>query len=363
MLQNRLKNFIPKQFLFRLTAINIIVIAVFVGLSSYAIYNTACMLADGLMSMSNQKQAQFEATLFQYLLIFSITLIITGSLIHFHLTKKLIQPLRELIFSTKEMKRGNYPQPIEVKSEGEIGELIEHFNELVKQLEENEKHRKKLVSDLSHEFRTPLSNLNGYLRALQSGVIEGDEKLYRSLYEESKRLIHLVEQMEQLNEWDHVSTQTYIKKSPTDMKELVEQSVQMFRWTLTEANIDFDMDVQSSMLLINGSSITQVISNLLDNAIRHYEGEGTIEMKGLELAGEYRFTVTGPGKPISSNEQDKLFERFYRIDDARSCDSGGSGLGLAISKEIIELHQGKIGVTSEGDVHTFWFSLPRDGAR
>lgn len=147
------------------------------------------------------------------------------------------------------------------------------------------------------------------------------------------------------------------------MKELVEQSVQMFRWTLTEANIDFDMDVQSSMLLINGSSITQVISNLLDNAIRHYEGEGTIEMKGLELAGEYRFSVTGPGKPISSNEQDKLFERFYRIDDARSRDSGGSGLGLAISKEIIELHQGKIGVTSEGDVHTFWFSLPRDGAR
>lgn len=336
------------------------VITAFVGISSWAIYNTACMLADGLVSMSNQKQAQFEATLFQYLWIFSISTIIIGSLTHFYLTKKLIHPLRELILSTKKMKQGKYPAPITVKPEGEIAELISHFNDLVKQLEVNEQHRQKLVSDLSHEFRTPLSNLNGYLRALQSGVIKGDEKLYQSLYLESKRVVHLVERMEQLKEWDHVSTQIFSEKTPVNMEKLVEQSVDMFRWALKEANIKVHVEVVTSVLTVNSGAVTQVISNLIDNAIRYYEGTSPITIKGLRHQSEYQLCVTGPGKPITPDEQKRIFERFYRIDHSRSREFGGSGLGLAISKEIIEQHRGILGLNSEDNVHTFWFRLPED---
>jgi two-component system sensor histidine kinase BaeS len=348
--------FVPKQFLFRLTVINILVIAAFVGLSSWAIYNTACVLADGLISMSDQ---QFEATLFQYLWIFSISTIIIGSLIHFYLTKKLIHPLKELISSTKKMKLGEYPDPILVKPDGEIGELITHFNDLIKQLEDNEIHRLKLVSDLSHEFRTPLSNLNGYLRALQNGVIEGDEKLYQSLYNESKRLIHLVEQMEQLKEWDHISSQSFSEKSPVQMEKIVEQSIEMFRWKVAQTDINMQVDVAPSTIKLNNDAISQVISNLLDNAIRYYEGNGLITINGIDFQSEYRLCITGPGKPISFDEKERIFERFYRVDHSRSREYGGSGLGLAISKEIIEHHRGKIGVISKGNVHTFWFSLPK----
>ncbi|WP_047986447.1 sensor histidine kinase [Ornithinibacillus californiensis] len=359
MLRNRLRNaFVPKQFLFRLTFINIVVITAFVGLSSWAIYNTACVLADGLVSMSSQKQDQFEATLFQYLWIFSVSTIIIGSLTHFYLTKKLIHPLRELIYSTKKMKQGEYPKPIVVKPEGEIGELVSHFNDLVKQLEDNELQRQKLVSDLSHEFRTPLSNLNGYLRALQTGVVEGNEKLYQSLYEESKRLIHLVEQMEQLKEWDHVSTQNFTEKSVVNIKKLVSQSVEMFRWALEQSNVKVHTDVENNDVLVNSGAITQVISNFIDNAIRYYEGTGPILIKGENYRSTYKLTVTGPGKPIPSEEQGKIFERFYRIDHSRSRELGGSGLGLAISKEIIEHHGGAIGVNTDDNVHSFWFQLP-----
>lgn len=360
MLWNNLKAMlVPKRFLFRLTVINIVIITAFVGLSSWAIYNAACVLADGIVSMNDQKQAQFEGTLFQYLWIFSISTIVIGSLTHFYLTKKLIYPLRELIQSTKKIKLGDYPNPIEVRPEGEIGELIIHFNDLVKQLEDNEQHRKKLVSDLSHEFRTPLSNLNGYLRALESGVVEGNEELYHSLYEESRRIIHLVEQMEQLKEWDHVSIQSISEKVPVDMKKLMEQSVAIFDWALRQADISMHVDVQPSMVTLNSGTITQVISNLLDNAISYYEGAGPIVIKGVELPTEYKLCISGPGKPIADDEKERVFERFYRVDHSRSRELGGSGLGLAISKEIIEHHRGRLGVFSEENTHTFWFTLPR----
>lgn len=358
MLQNKEKSHLPKGFLFRLTFINIVVITCFVVLSGWAIYNTACKLADGFVTNNDQGQAQFEATLFQYLWIFIVLTIIIGSLVHYYLTKKLIHPLRELIQSTKLMKQGEYPPPLNKKSEDELGQLTDHFNALVRQLKDNQHYKQKLVSDLSHEFRTPLANLNGYLHALRSGVIEGDQQLYRSLHEESMRLNKLVEQMELLKEWDYVSTQTFSEKEPANLKTLIEQSVDMFHWTLTQRNIQVDIEVQPVVLQVDKDGITQVVSNLVDNAIQYYKGRAPIKIKGERQASGYTFSITGPGQPIPEEALEKVFERFYRADQSRSRDSGGSGLGLAISKEIIEHHHGEIGVISEGGSHTFWFSLP-----
>lgn len=316
------------------------------------------MLADGLVTVNDQKQANFEATLFQYLWVFSISTIVIGSLIHFYLTKKLMRPLRDLIESTKRMKEGHYPTPITMNSKDEIGELTNHFNELVQQLKDNEQHRQKLVSDLSHEFRTPLSNVNGYLLALKNGVVVADTDLYQSLYEESKRLIQLVEQMEQLKEWDYVSKQTFSEKKPVDIKDLINQSVDMFRWTIKKNGIEVQVEVESSMLKVDHGAISQVLNNLIDNAIQYYEGTDPITIKGEKRLSEYCIFIKGPGRPIPYGEQKRIFERFYRVDQSRSRELGGSGLGLAISKEIIEHHKGKIGVESEEDIHVFWFTLP-----
>ncbi|WP_077602940.1 sensor histidine kinase [Oceanobacillus sojae] len=359
MLQNKWgRNFLPKRFLIQLTVINMIVIVAFVMLSSWAIYNTACMLADGLTSMTEQKQNQFQATLFQYLWIFSISAVILGSLIHFYLTKKMIQPLRELIQSTKEMKQGQYPSSIHVKGDGEVGELIRHFNDLVQQLETNEQQRKNLVSDLSHEFRTPLTNLNGYLLALQNGVMEGDEKLYQSLYAESSKLTQLVEQMEQLKEWDDMQIYSFHEKELTNMQEFIERSIKIFQWPLEKKQIELKTDIQTGTAVINRTSISQVISNLMDNAIRYYDDAGPINIKGEEMHNEYKVSITGPGRAISEKDKERIFERFYRIETSRSREFGGSGLGLAISKEIIERHHGEIGVQSKGNMHTVSFIIP-----
>nr|WP_266095256.1 sensor histidine kinase [Gracilibacillus oryzae] len=115
---------------------------------------------------------------------------------------------------------------------------------------------------------------------------------------------------------------------------------------------------ESGIVLVNDRSISQVLSNLLDNAIRYYEGTGPLIIKGECSDSEYKFTVTGPGRAIRPEDSERIFERFYRTEHSRSREFGGSGLGLAISKEIIEQHNGKIGVQSEGNNHTFWFVLP-----
>lgn len=350
---------LPNRLIWRLTFINVSIVGTFIVLSSWGIYNTACFLADGLGTWNYQKQHLFNSTLFQYLWIFSIAAIIIGSLIHYYLVKQIIRPLKELIESTKRMKEGQYPRPIKENSKDEMGQLISHFNELVKQLKDTQQHRKELVLDLSHEFRTPLSNINGYLGALKNGVIEGDQKLYQSLQNESERLISIVEQLEQLKEWDYISKQTYSEKEPMDMKPLVEESVGMFRWSLKNAGIKVKIEAESGIVNVSHGGIPQVLNNLLDNAIRYYQGAGPITIKGKTVKGNYRLSITGPGQAIPTNVQNKIFERLYRVDSSRGrSDTGGTGLGLAISKEIIEHHKGKIGVYSEGNTHTFWITIP-----
>ncbi|SEH77469.1 two-component system, OmpR family, sensor histidine kinase BaeS [Halobacillus karajensis] len=351
-------SWLPKRFLWRLTLLNIAVVSAFIVLSSWAIYNTACFLVDGMAFMNVDKQAQFNSTLFHYLWVFSLTAIVVGSMIHFYLTKKLIHPLRELIESTKSMKRGHYPAPIESNSKDETGELIGHFNGLVRQLQNNHQHRQKLVSDLSHEFRTPLSNLKGYLGALKNGVIEGDQHLYQSLYEESQRLTNMLEQLEQLKEWDYVSHQSFSAKEAVDMALLIDQSVEMFRWPLEKVGVSVDVQADHGKVNVYNEGIQQVISNLLDNAIRYYQGSGPIVIKGKLQESEYKVSVAGPGQPIPTEKQNKIFERFYRVDSSRNRETGGTGLGLAITKEIVEHHNGRVGVSSRGDHHTFWFILP-----
>jgi len=347
--------------LWRLTFLNTIVVFIATAISGWAIYNTACFLAAGVGDFNAQRQEQYNSTLLNYLWIFMIIAAIAGSIFHYFLIKRLIKPIRQLIHSTKQMKLGHFPKPIEVYKQDEIGQLVIQYNELLDQLHENERHRKKLVSDLSHEIRTPISNLNGYLLGLKDGDITGDKELYASLYQESKRLSQMIEQLEQLKEWDNLSAQSLTNKEEIEIGGLLKQCVAMFKWTLSQKNITVQVDAVPCNTFIHIEGIQQVISNLLDNAILYYEGEGPIFIKGEKRDENYLISITGPSKPIPDQEKENIFKRFYRLDSSRSRETGGSGLGLAITKKIVEKHhQGEIGVKMGSNSNTFWFLLPVD---
>lgn len=344
--------------MFRLTFINIIIVSLFIFLSGLAIYNTACFLVEGMGAVNGTNQKQFNSTLYYYLWIFSLIAIIVGSIIHFYLTKKIIRPLKELIESTKIMKQGNYPKPLDVTTSDEIGQLTNHFNGLVEQLKNNHDHRQKLVMDLSHELRTPLSNLNGYLYALKNGVIEGDIELYYSLYKESERLTKMVTQLEILKEWDYIAEQSFFEKETIDVDELIQECIKMFYWQLKNKKISVEIDTERAEIKIYRERILQAISNLIDNAIQYDNSSGPIIIKGKRLESEYFVSITSSSQEITFENKDRIFERFYRTDESRTRETGGAGLGLSISKEIIEQHHGKIGYESNGDRNTFWFTLP-----
>lgn len=353
-----LQALIPKGFLWRLTSVNFVVIAGTIVLSGLAIYHTACFLVDGIGNFSVTRQQQFNTTLFQYVFLFGVIAVFISSIIHFYLTKKLIDPVNKLIESTKVLKRGSYPERLPVTSKDEIGQLTTQYNELIQQLQENEQYRKKLVADISHELRTPIANLTGYLHALKSGDIEADPQLFESLHGQAVQLTKLMEQMDSLTMWNGIGEEKYLLKEQVQIKSIIVESVQMFNWKLEEKNLDVKMNIEEAVVFIHKEGLRQVLNNLIDNAIRYYQGNGPIMIRGKKLVHFYRFSVENPGDHIEIEQQAQLFNRFYRLEKSRSRETGGTGLGLAIAKEIIENHDGQIEVCSKSGVNTFSFNIP-----
>lgn len=351
-----------QNFFWRLILLNVLGIAFVVVLSSLAIYHTACYLVDGMAGFDSERQQLFNTTLFHYLLLFAVSGIVVGSFIHIYMTRKIIAPVRQIIRSMKTYGTGMFPKKITTKAEGELGLLIEQYNQMIDQLEEHDHQRKKLVTDLSHEIRTPLANLQGYLHGLHTGILQGDEELFKSLYDETKRLTNLLEQLDQLKQIDYKSGRTALHRESLDISVEINQSLSMFAWTLKEKNINIKQDIEPAQLLANQADLQRVLANLLDNAIRYYHGDGPIGIKGSYEKHVYKICVSGPGEKIPEEAVPQLFDRFFLVDPSRNRSSGGTGLGLAIVKEIIVQHGGNIGFQRRDLVNEFWFTLPIDEA-
>lgn len=354
---NVLKRLSPKRFLWRLTLLNILVIAPAIAVSGWAIYHTACFLVEGMGTFDEVGQRYFNRTLFKYLWLFSIVSFLVSSFLQFYFTKKLVRPIRQLTSATKQMKKGQFPKKIDVQTEDEVGELVHHYNELMQQLKANERERNRYIANLSHEIRTPLANVNGYLHALKNGVIVADESLFASLYAESNRLTNMVKQLDEMKEWDYLAAQKIVQKERIAMKQLIRQSVAMFEWRLAEKGIPLILNVEEETLVIHVAGIQQVLSNLLDNAIDYYDGTDSIVITGESFESHYRVTVTGPGKHIEADEKARLFDRFYRKD---GMENHGSGLGLAIVKDIVENVGGEVGVSVQDGKNSFSFTILKE---
>src|SRR5699024_10859023 len=272
-----------------------VVIAGAILLSGWAIYHTACFLVGGMGDFSAIRQQQFNATLFQYVLLFDGIAVFFSSIVHFYFTKKLINPAKMLIECTNSLKHVHYPEPLPVSSNDEIGQLISHDNELIEQLKDNDRYRKKLVADISHDLRTPIANLTGYLHALKAGDIEADFRLFEALHGQAEQLTALMEQMEHLNEWNDPVAKASQEKEGVAIIPIVEECVQMIAWRMEEERLNAELDVEDKIVYIHPEGIRQVLNNLIDNAIRYYKGHGPIHISGQKNAEYYDISVTNPG--------------------------------------------------------------------
>jgi signal transduction histidine kinase len=253
-------------------------------------------------------------------------------------------PLREMVAAAKAMAHGDYSHRVTATSRDEVGELARAFNSMAAELEQVERVRRDLVANASHELRTPIGALQAKLENLVDGVEVADPGVLESLLRQVERLGDLVQQLLDLSKLE--SGVVLLERSRVSAADLLESVADEWRARAAERSISVavEADDPAPILDVDRRRLRQVLENLLANAIRHSPNGGEVILRAGSRDGHVRLEVEDAGPGIPAAEVERVFERFYRSDRARSADDGGSGLGLAISRWIVDLHGGSIDV-------------------
>jgi signal transduction histidine kinase len=275
------------------------------------------------------------------------------------LTRQFTKPIRALKKGAARIARGDLAYRVEVKSGDEFGELARSFNSMADSLDSSEQSRRRLFADIAHELRTPLSVIEGTVDAMLDGVYKPNPDNLASIKEETAVLTRLVAELRDLTLAESGKLRLVVE--PTNLAELVQRRVSQAEVIAREKNITLKTEIAENLpqIEVDGRRIEQVVANLLDNALNHTPSGGTVTIAVSPDKDGILTSVIDTGEGIPAEHLPYIFERFYRVDDARSRKTGGAGLGLAIAKQMVELHGGRIWVESEvGKGSKFSFTLP-----
>jgi signal transduction histidine kinase len=283
--------------------------------------------------------------------------LIAGVLTSRYMTK----PLGQLIDAVQAFGKRDMSQRVQVKGSQEIEDLLQTFNNMADELENAERLRSNIFADVSHELRTPLTGLEGSLRASLDHVYEIDERHIANMVVQTQHLIHLVEDLRLLAQAE--ARKLPLNPEDVDVNQLVQDTVEMFAVQAEESAMTIDAILPTPPLTMQADAnrLRQVLHNLISNALRHMGENGRIHITVTQDKNDVLFSVQDNGEGIATEHLLHVFDRFYRTDKSRTRDKGGTGLGLAITKALVEAHNGRIEVMSEGIEHgsTFRFSIPQ----
>jgi len=291
------------------------------------------------------------------LLALAIALVLT-----FVVSDRILAPVQALSVAVRRLGQGDLSHRVRIKSKGELGELALAFNSMATELERTEKLRRNLVADTAHELRTPLSNLRGYLEAIRDGVVKPDPAAIDSLYEEVALLSRLVEDLQELALAD--AGELKLVRQPEDASGLVKKSVATIESKAMAKGLSVSVDLRDGLppADIDFHRVSQVLRNLLENAVTHTGRGGSITVAARQMDNMVEVSVADTGEGIPVEDLPNMFERFYRVDKSRARATGGTGLGLTIAKRLVEAHGGQIAVQSEvGKGSRFAFTIPVAG--
>lgn len=279
----------------------------------------------------------------QVISVISIGSIIIISII---ISKSISNPIEKVYLMAKTIGKGKYKEKINYNSNiKEVKNLVEEINKLAIKLNGQEVLRKRITTDIAHELRTPITSIQGHLDAMIDGIWDPTEERLISIREEVTRLRDLVGQLRLLAKYDN--EQNELNKSKVNLKELIQNIVYNYESDALEKNIDITYDLVDIYADIDKNKFSQVIVNLISNAIKYTDEYGNINIKIYEDKNNIYIAVRDNGIGIPVEDIDYIFERFYRVDKSRNKDTGGVGVGLTISKSIINLHGGDIIVNSK----------------
>ena len=265
-------------------------------------------------------------------------------------SRTITRPIRELTNATHAVSEGDLTQQVAVRSKDELGKLALAFNKMSSELSRSVNARKQMTADIAHELRTPLSLILGHAEAVHDGVLPPTKENFEIIREEAARLDHLVEDLRTLSLAD--AGELSINLQNTDPAQLLQDITSRYQVEAQKKNIQLKLDIASHLptLELDPGRMTQVLTNIVDNALRHTPENGMITISAKQLNDGVELVIQDSGPGISAKDLERIFERFYRADSSRQRDdknSGGSGLGLAIAKSIVHLHNGQLSAESE----------------
>jgi signal transduction histidine kinase len=304
----------------------------------------------------------FGQTLLYSLLAAGVVATVAAALASLFISRRFVEPLRYVLAATSRIASGRYGERVPVRDADELGELSQSFNAMARALEEAERRRMEVISDVSHELRTPLSTIRGYMEGLAEGVVEPSQETWTLLYAEFERLGRLVDDLRRLSRAE--AGQLDLTMAPMSPAEAVRLAVGGMLPLFDEKGVELKSAVSEDLpsVLADIDRVVQVLSNLLSNALRHTPDGGRVVVEAEAGGDEVTFEVTDTGTGIAPEHLERVFERFYRVDKARSRGEarGGSGVGLAISRALVEAMGGRIWVESPGlgEGAIFAFTLP-----
>lgn len=294
--------------------------------------------------------------LFAWLLVFTIVLSIIMVLFS---TKYLVKPISKLTTATKSLSSGNFNVELDITRQDELGELSNSFLRMASKLEQMDDVRKEFISNISHDIQSPLSNIKGYTKLLENESITVEERgQYVSIiHDEIRRLSNLTKQLLLLASLDR--SDDIMKKKSFNVSEQIKELVRNYQWLVSEKGMMLSYSLPDVHIIGDPSLLNTVWNNLLTNAIKYNNPDGSIEITLEEKEDTIIVSFRDTGIGLNHSEMDRIFDRFYRADTSRTRTIEGTGLGLSIVWTIIQLHNGHIQVDSIENVGTtFVVELP-----
>ena len=285
-----------------------------------------------------------------------LSLIIIGAMLIALFVKRVVEPVLKLTGATKEVAKGNFDIQLDYQSDDEVGQLTQNFNKMTRELKSIEYLRKDFITNVSHEFKTPIASIQGFAKLLQNGNLTEEEtqEYTQIIVEEAGRLSNLSSNILRLSKLEN---QEIVDRKFFSLDEQIRKSILLLEHEWNKKNIEFEIELEKINCLGDEELLEQVWLNLLGNAIKFSPIKGKISIRLTQVEKTAIVQISDKGIGMSDDTMTRIFEKFYQGDVTHFHE--GSGLGLSLVKRILDLFGGHIHVQSKiNEGSTFTVELP-----
>ena len=364
----------PMKLSTRILIAFLIIILVPVALTFFLMFGVAMFQGERLLSVYGidvmNLTNEIKILLIDALFCMICILVITGIILGFWLVSGISSPIENLTKATKNIRDGNLDFEVKVEGVQEIQELCKDFEEMRVKLKlaneeklEADRQNRELISNISHDLKTPITAVKGYVEGIMDGVADTPEKMdryIRTIYNKANEMDRLINE---LTFYSKINTNRIpYNFNKVNVRDYFEDAAEEIEYDLTAKNVEFEYQnavAPEVMVIADVEQMRRVINNIVGNSVKYMDkDEKKISLHIRDAGDEIEVSITDNGKGIPSKDIGNIFNRFYRADTSRNSGQGGSGIGLSIVKKIMEDHGGRVWAESkEGEGTTMTFSL------